>query len=580
MSNIDDQIAEISRQIQSLSESTIQHGQGFISSTPRDQGVRPKVVENREHDSGVVTTGPSLSAFSGLAVGDTLPLPDGDIISNPHMSNRKSMGQDKNNHFHPKQYLTKNQSTAHTVCSGSNDVKIKPSKYDGNTPWMDYLSHFEMCALVNMWFEHHKGFYLALSLFGQAQAVLGNLPKEKRQIFSDLVYALEKRFAPSSQTELYRVEFKERRQKASETLPELGQSVRRLSNLAYPTAPLELRDTLAKEQFLDALVDSEMRLRIKQSRPKGLNKAIRLAVELEAYNKAESRTMKNMGHLRHTTSDERTEAPKSPDTTVSMGQMTAWIQTIENSLQSLTKELRDLKYTRKFQPRGKINSAQSKASEDAGMFVELSIQDVPVKFVVDTGAALTLVSTRVYDLIHDLCRPHMSKTRSQIKSVCDKYISLRGKGSFKMDFGKEKFTSEAVVTDLQVDGILGTQNRNADVHTKRCRLTPDRQSKTNHDCSKREQSQVNIVTSQMPDKGRRLDDLERDILKLQAVIPMSERKQVLQYCHERKYAGHLGTHKTLDKIRQSYYWPGLQSDVRAYVAGCDKCARRKTRMKR
>ncbi|CAC5367966.1 unnamed protein product [Mytilus coruscus] len=120
-------IAEISRQIQSLSESTIQHGQGFISSTPRDQSVPQKVVENKEHDSGVVTTGPSLSTPVRLAVGDTLPLPDGDIISNPHVSNRKSIGQDKNQYIHPKKDLTKHQSTAHTVSSGSNDVKIKPS---------------------------------------------------------------------------------------------------------------------------------------------------------------------------------------------------------------------------------------------------------------------------------------------------------------------------------------------------------------------------------------------------------------------------------------------------------------------
>ncbi|CAC5386478.1 unnamed protein product [Mytilus coruscus] len=243
MSNIDDQIAEISRQIQS------QHG---------------KVVENKEHDLGVVTTGPSLSTPVGLAVGDTLPLLDRDIITNPYLNNRKSIGQDKNQNINPKQELTKNQSTAHTVCSGSNDVKIKPSKYDGNTPWMDYLSHFEMCALVNMWSEHQKGLYLVVSLIGQTQAVLGDLPKEKRQIFSDLVNALEERFAPSSQTELYRVQFKECRQKACETLPGLGQSVRRLSNLAYPIAPLELRDTLAKKQFIDALVDSEMRLRIKK----------------------------------------------------------------------------------------------------------------------------------------------------------------------------------------------------------------------------------------------------------------------------------------------------------------------------
>ncbi|CAC5393286.1 unnamed protein product [Mytilus coruscus] len=98
------------------------------SSSPKDQGVRAKVVENKDHDSGIDTSGPFLSAHCGLAVGDTLPLPDEDNISKPHMSNRKSMGQDKDQYFHPKQDLTKIPSTAHTVCSGLNDVKIKPSK--------------------------------------------------------------------------------------------------------------------------------------------------------------------------------------------------------------------------------------------------------------------------------------------------------------------------------------------------------------------------------------------------------------------------------------------------------------------
>ena len=72
------------------------------------------------------------------------------------------------------------------------------------------------------------------------------------------------------------------------------------------------------------------------------------------------------------------------------------------------------------------------------MFVELSIQDVPVMFMVHTGATLTLVSTRVYHSIPDLYRPHMSETQLQIKSVCDNYLNLRGKGRFTLDFGKER----------------------------------------------------------------------------------------------------------------------------------------------
>jgi len=63
--------------------------------------------------------------------------------------------------------------------------------------------------------------------------------------------------------------------------------VRRLTNLAYPSAPADLKETLAKEQFVDALASVDMRLRIKQARPTSLNDAVRHAVELEAFHKAE-----------------------------------------------------------------------------------------------------------------------------------------------------------------------------------------------------------------------------------------------------------------------------------------------------
>ncbi|VDI23601.1 Hypothetical predicted protein [Mytilus galloprovincialis] len=229
---------------------------------------------------------------------------------------------------------------------------------------------------------------------GQAQAVLGDLPSEKRQNFSDLVSALEERFAPSSQTELYRVQFKERRQKASESLPELGQSIRRLSNLAYPTAPLD--------QFIDALVDSEMRLRIKQSRPKGLNDAVRLAVELEAYNKAENKVREGRGYLRQTMNDDelgREEKITKSDSPTK--DIASWMQTMEKSLSTLTTEMAKLKTS-------------------------------------GTNEGSSYNKNEIYP-----------------KSVCGNKLELRGKGRFNLHFGPNMLQSEAVVTDLQVDGILG-----------------------------------------------------------------------------------------------------------------------------
>lgn len=65
-------------------------------------------------------------------------------------------------------------------------------------------------------------------------------------------------------------------------MPEQGQSVGRLVNLTYPKVPSEVQETFF-EQFLDALPNSNISMRIKQVLPKDLNDAVRHAVEFEAY---------------------------------------------------------------------------------------------------------------------------------------------------------------------------------------------------------------------------------------------------------------------------------------------------------
>ena len=66
----------------------------------------------------------------------------------------------------------------------------------------------------------------------------------------------------------------------------------------------------------------------------------------------------------------------------------------------------------------------------------------------------------------------------------------------------------------------------------------------------------------------------------QAVVPFSERLRVLQKQHDDRPSGHLGIRKTLAKVSQRYYWPGMRGDVKAYVNGCDTCLRKKIQSKR
>ena len=150
---------------------------------------------------------------------------------------------------------------------------------------LDYKGHFEACASVNVWNEETKGMLFALSLRGQAQSVLGDLTTDRGQHYQTLVRSLQGRFSLPNQTDLYRVQLRERRQGPFDSISELGQAISRLTYMAYSSAPGEVHGTLAKDQFIDALIDSDVRIQIKQSRPANLNEVICLAEELETYNR-------------------------------------------------------------------------------------------------------------------------------------------------------------------------------------------------------------------------------------------------------------------------------------------------------
>jgi len=60
------------------------------------------------------------------------------------------------------------------------------------------------------------------------------------------------------------------------------------------------------------------------------------------------------------------------------------------------------------------------------------------------------------------------------------------------------------------------------------------------------------------------------------IVPASLRLDILRAYHDAPTSGHLGTLKTLQRIRERFFWPHLNADVTAYVAGCQDCQRHKT----
>ena len=96
------------------------------------------------------------------------------------------------------------------------------------------------------------------------------------------------------QTGLNRSRLKARSRRREETLAELAEDVERLVRLAYPEAAESMVEVLAKDQFVDALPDEDMRLRIRQNKPTTLRDALRLALELESYQIASRQRTKSV----------------------------------------------------------------------------------------------------------------------------------------------------------------------------------------------------------------------------------------------------------------------------------------------
>ena len=76
---------------------------------------------------------------------------------------------------------------------------------------------------------------------------------------------------------------------------------------------------------------------------------------------------------------------------------------------------------------------------------------------------------------------------------------------------------------------------------------------------------------------RRWEDDSGDSVRWQVVVPTEKRQEVLEQMHDSPAAGHMGVHRTVDRVRQSFFWAGVRRDVRQHCRRCDSCTAMKKR---
>ena len=60
---------------------------------------------------------------------------------------------------------------------------------------------------------------------------------------------------------------------------------------------------------------------------------------------------------------------------------------------------------------------------------------------------------------------------------------------------------------------------------------------------------------------------DRNIMQL--ILPITLRTQALRGCHDD--LGYLGIDRTLDLLRDQFYWPGMMEDATRYIRQCERC---------
>lgn len=386
----------------------------------------------------------------------------------------------------------RNSSPRHFSVSNSNssgpDFKkplVQPAAYDGSDPWEDYKVQFELVAEINGWDSRQKSMFLASSLRGAAQGVLADLEAEKRRSYEELERALSRRFGSENRTELFRVQLKNLVRKRDQTLPELGQYINRLSRKAYPSAPFDLMETLCRDHFIDALTDSDMRLRIQQARPRNIDEATKLAVELDAFNQAEKQREKRLStSVRHVNATE---------TSICTNDIQSCIAEISKELSDMREEMKSLKkhqitpvnkksskeircwgcggnhYRRDCKNQKQSSAAgksglkpgprSSRISKDgSGMFLTGLIgkqNQCKLKLLIDTGANVSIINSSVFERLNPL--PSLRSTDLSMRMADGKCIGTKGIATLTLTLADVTVEHDFWIVDIDedIEGILG-----------------------------------------------------------------------------------------------------------------------------
>ena len=142
-------------------------------------------------------------------------------------------------------------------------------------------------------------------------------------------------FALVNRFEIFRKQLRSRVRNKGEPIPELAQSIKNLVRQAYPGVNKAVIETLSLDVFIDALKDSDIRLRFRELGPKTFAAVENIALRLKSHNIADKQRTRLVGQLDTGCNEVRLN---QSDSNSQLGALHDKISSLSNQLQSLIKQ--------------------------------------------------------------------------------------------------------------------------------------------------------------------------------------------------------------------------------------------------
>lgn len=138
--------------------------------------------------------------------------------------------------------------------------------------------------------------------------------------------------ALKTEQKFFRSQLKSRTRGKGETIPELAQAIKKLTRQSYPKVSQDVIEALALDHFIDALTETEIRLRLREVGPKTLTEAEKIAVRMEAHRIADKQRTRLVGRVEQ--DNQNTDTSKESSLEQQMEKFSKSIESIQKSIQN------------------------------------------------------------------------------------------------------------------------------------------------------------------------------------------------------------------------------------------------------